>query len=204
MGSTRLPGKVLADIAGRPMLEWVLTRVARSSSVDEVVLATTTLSQDDALQALAGELGVRVVRGDALDVLSRYVLAVGETGADVVVRVTSDCPFIDPGLTTTVVSTLIDADPPIDYVSNALPPRSFPRGLDVEAVTSHALLEADRLDSILGPASTSRRSSPSRTGSGSPPWRMKRISPPCAGRWTPTPTSMWSDGWRTTSTAGTR
>jgi spore coat polysaccharide biosynthesis protein SpsF (cytidylyltransferase family) len=150
MGSTRLPGKVLADVAGRPMLQWVVTRVGRSSSVDEVVVATTTLAQDDILQGLGDELGVRVVRGDALDVLSRYTLAVGETGADVVVRVTSDCPFIDPDLTTTVVTTLVGSEPPIDYVSNALPPRSYPRGLDVEAVTSSALLEADRLDTDPG------------------------------------------------------
>ena len=150
MGSTRLPGKVLAEISGRPMLQWVVTRVRRSSLVDEVVVATTTLAQDDVLIDLGEAMEVRVVRGKSLDVLSRYVLAARETDADVVVRVTSDCPFIDPDLTTTVVSTLVGADRPIAYVSNTLPPRSFPRGLDVEAVTRSALLEGDRLDADPG------------------------------------------------------
>ncbi len=150
MGSTRLPGKVLADIAGRPMLEWVVTRVGRATAVDEVVVATTTLGQDDVLVERARDLGVRAVRGDADDVLSRYVAATRETEADIVVRVTSDCPFIDPDLTSRVVARLRDADPGVDYVSDALPPRTFPRGLDVEAVTIRALLEADRLDSDPG------------------------------------------------------
>jgi spore coat polysaccharide biosynthesis protein SpsF (cytidylyltransferase family) len=146
MGSTRLPGKVLAEIAGRSMLQWVVSRVGRADAVDEVVVATTTLAQDDVLEEVAGRMGVRVVRGDASDVLSRYAAAARATHADVIVRVTSDCPFIDPDLTTTVVDSLLRSDPPVDYVSNALPPRTFPRGLDAEAMTRVALLEADGRD----------------------------------------------------------
>jgi spore coat polysaccharide biosynthesis protein SpsF (cytidylyltransferase family) len=147
MGSTRLPGKVLADIAGRSMLEWVLTRVARAAGVNEVVVATTTLTEDNVVQESGDQLGVRVVRADPFDVLGRYVVAAREAEADVVVRVTADCPFIDPELITSVVERVLGAGPPIDYVSNTIEPRTFPRGLDVEAMTRRALLEADRLDS---------------------------------------------------------
>ena len=145
-GSTRLPGKVLLDIAGVPMLDRVIRRLARSERLDAVVVATSTLPGDDAIVARCEVLRVPVVRGDALDVLSRYALAAREAEADVVVRVTSDCPFIDPVVVSTVVAALVDADPPADYASNTLAPRTFPRGLDVEAFTAAALYEADRDD----------------------------------------------------------
>jgi len=146
MGSTRLPGKVLTDIAGRTMLDRVLTRLERSVRVDEVVVATSTLAPDDAIVAAGAELGFRVVRGDALDVLSRYAVAARASEADVVVRVTSDCPFIDPDVVSSVVGALVDAPEPVDYAANTLEPRSYPRGLDCEVMTVAALLEADRLD----------------------------------------------------------
>lgn len=145
MGSTRLPGKVLALIAGRTMLDRVVTRVGRSVAVDDVIVATSTLAQDDAIVEHCQTLGVRVERGDPLDVLTRYAHVVRNTEADVVVRITGDCPFIDPSLVSIVVASLLETDG-ADYAANVLEPRTFPRGLDVEAMTASALLEADALD----------------------------------------------------------
>jgi spore coat polysaccharide biosynthesis protein SpsF (cytidylyltransferase family) len=146
MGSTRLPGKVLADIAGHTMLERVVRRLGRCDRLDEVVVATSTLAQDDAIVDACDRLGVQVVRGDPLDVLGRYALAARATDADIVVRVTSDCPFIDPDVVSAVVAALVDAEPSVDYASNTMTPRTFPRGLDVEAFTAAALFDADRHD----------------------------------------------------------
>lgn len=150
MGSTRLPGKVLADIAGRTMLDRVVTRLCRTPGIDEVVVATSDLPQDVRIVEHGDQLGVRVVCGDPLDVLSRYALAARATAAGVVVRATADCPFIDPELTATVIDALTNANGAVDYASNAIEPRTYPRGLDVEVMTATALLEADELDRDLG------------------------------------------------------
>src|SRR5262245_9344466 len=96
MTSTRLPGKVLMDVAGRPMLERQLQRLMRCSRVDDVVLAVTTNPDDEPLLTLARRLGVRWFRGSEHDVLSRCRGAAREADADLVVRVTADCPLIDP------------------------------------------------------------------------------------------------------------
>jgi spore coat polysaccharide biosynthesis protein SpsF len=133
MTSTRLPGKVLADLEGRPVLERELRRLARSG-VDEVVVATTENLEDDPVVELASACSVRCVRGSEHDVLSRYVLAAHATGADVIVRVTADCPLLDPEVVDRVLGALGDAD----YASNVLE-RTFPRGLDVEALSRGAL-----------------------------------------------------------------
>lgn len=146
MGSTRLPGKVLTAIAGRTMLDRVVTRLGRSAAVEEVIVATSTLVQDDPIVAHCNTLGVRVERGDPLDVLARFARVARAVDADVVVRITADCPFIDPFLVSAVVTALVDADPAADYAANVLDPRTYPRGLDAEAMTVAALLEADRLD----------------------------------------------------------
>src|SRR4051794_6292360 len=141
MTSTRLPGKVLADLAGKPMLERQLERLARCRHADEVVLATTTNADDDPIVALAERLGVGVHRGSEHDVLRRYAEAAEKFGADVIVRVTSDCPLIDPELTDAVIEALgSDAD----YASNALEP-GLPRGLDTEALWRDALERSDRM-----------------------------------------------------------
>src|SRR6185437_46531 len=98
-GSTRLPGKVLRDLGGRPVLAWVVAAAQRSGVCDDVVVATTTDPGDDAVDVLATALGATVVRGSVDDVLSRYVLAVdtaGATGHDGVIRLTADCPLLDP------------------------------------------------------------------------------------------------------------
>jgi spore coat polysaccharide biosynthesis protein SpsF (cytidylyltransferase family) len=146
MGSSRLPGKVLHDIAGHTMLERVVARLRQATSVDEVVIATSVLPQDDVLVEACETLGVRVGRGDPHDLLSRYARVAESCDADVVVRVTSDCPFVDPDVASAVVDLLVHADGDLDYAANTLEPRTFPRGLDVEAMTVDTLLDADRRD----------------------------------------------------------
>jgi len=143
MGSTRLPGKVLKELAGRPMIEHVLERAAAIEGVDQVVLATSDRAMDDPLvdqverQGLAG-----VFRGSEDDVLARYLGAAVAAGADAVVRVTADCPLLSPSVSARVVRALLESDAPCDYVSNTLT-RSYPRGLDTEAFSFAALAEAE-------------------------------------------------------------
>lgn len=142
MTSTRLPGKVLADLEGRPMLERQLARLARCEQADEIVVATTSNADDDPLVALAERAGVRWFRGSEHDVLARYLGAAREAGADVIARVTSDCPLIDPVETDAVISALLEH--PADYASNFLE-RHLPRGLDTEALWRDVLERVDRL-----------------------------------------------------------
>lgn len=139
MGSSRLPGKVLRLLAGRPMIDWVLTRAARAKSLDRVVLATSDHPRDDALVAHVRGLGFAVERGSETDVLARFAGAAQAQGAGVVVRITADCPLIDPGLIDAVVA--LRAQSGADYASNT-DPASFPDGLDVEVFTAAALARA--------------------------------------------------------------
>ena len=96
MGSTRFPGKMLAPLGGRPILEWVLLRASQSQLLSKVVLATTNLERDDELVRIAERVGIDVYRGSESDVLERFVLAAKKYGADPVVRICADNPFIDP------------------------------------------------------------------------------------------------------------
>lgn len=132
-GSTRLPGKVLADLDGVPLLRYMLERLA-GLPVDTLVVATSDLPQDDPVQDLAATAGASVVRGPERDVLARFALALDTHPADTVVRLTADCPLVDPQVVMSVVALLDQAD----YACNVLP-RTFPRGLDVEAFTGNAL-----------------------------------------------------------------
>lgn len=141
MGSERLPGKVLLDIAGETMLSRVVRRTARSQLIDEVVVATSTSPADDAVVSAGNALGVTVTRGSEEDVLGRYRDAASVVGADVIVRVSADSPFVDPEVCDLVLSRFMSADPPVDYASNKLEP-SFPLGLDVEAFSREALEQA--------------------------------------------------------------
>ena len=133
MGSSRLPGKALADIAGVPMLGRVVDRVKQAHTIGTVVVATTTKQRDDGLGAYAATLDVEVYRGDEDDVLDRYYQAATLHKLDVIVRITSDCPLIDPGLADRVIQPLLAPGSQVDYSANTLR-RTFPRGLDVEAV----------------------------------------------------------------------
>lgn len=141
-GSERLPGKVLKTLGGKPVVLHVLDRLRRTRLVDGLVLATTDRAQDDPLADLAREgEGVLVFRGSEDDVLERYALAAQAAAADIVVRVTSDCPLIDPRVVDAGVDLLLRSLPDCDYVSNTLE-RTFPRGLDTEVFTRAALERA--------------------------------------------------------------
>ena len=139
MGSTRLPGKALVDLAGEPMLARVVHRVQRASSVHEVMVATTVQPADDTIAQLCAVNGWPCTRGSQNDVLDRYYQAALASQADVVVRITSDCPLIEPEVIDQVVGALLAGQPAVDYASNVQPPRTFPRGLDTEAMRFDAL-----------------------------------------------------------------
>jgi len=149
MTSTRLPGKVLMDIAGRPALRLQLDRLAHSRELDEVVIATSTDPSDDAVADFAREHGVRLSRGPLHDVLERYRHAGEELGCDAVVRITGDCPLIDPVLVDRTVS--LYAEGGYDYVGLAtgagaarLDGGRFPTGFDAECFSTGALEKAWR------------------------------------------------------------
>ena len=148
MGSSRLPGKVMKDIAGQPMLARVYTRTSRAARVDQTLVATTLETADNPIAEYCDFSGIPFYRGSQFDVLDRYYQAALQAKADVVVRITADCPVIDPTLIDDVVNTLTgtgDGDPGFDFAANRLPPprhRTYPIGLDVEACTFRALKEA--------------------------------------------------------------
>ncbi|MBU4176052.1 MAG: glycosyltransferase family protein [Actinobacteria bacterium] len=142
LGSTRLPAKIMADIRGKPMLLWVLERVAEAKRIDNIVVATTTLDEDRAVANRAESWGFGVFRGSAEDVLSRYFGAAEQFKCCQVVRITSDCPLIDPQIADLVIGEHLDGG--YDYTSNTLDRRTYPRGLDVECFTFETLrLAAD-------------------------------------------------------------
>lgn len=143
MGSSRLPGKVLLDIAGKPMIQRVIERARRAQSLDTVIVATTIDASDNPIAAFAISMGVACTRGNLHDVLDRYYHAARTHNADIVVRITADCPAIDPALVDLTIQTLLDGG--YDFVANRLPPpfqRTFPIGLDVEVCTFAALQRA--------------------------------------------------------------
>ncbi len=139
-GSSRLPGKVLMELGGRPMLAFMLDRIS-GLPVDEVVVATSALARDDAVADIAAGAGIAVVRGSETDVLDRFATALAAHPADHVVRLTADCPLTDPEIVGSVIACHLERD--ADYTCNVLP-RSFPKGLDVEVARASALLTAAR------------------------------------------------------------
>ena len=139
MRSTRLPRKVLADLGGRSVLGRVLRRLQRSTFIDRVVVATSTHLADEAIGNECARYGVPVFRGDEEDVLDRFYSAAKAFGAEIVLRITSDCPLIDPDVTDRVIREFVDRQP--DYASNALQ-RTYPRGLDSEVMSFAALERA--------------------------------------------------------------
>lgn len=141
MTSTRLPGKVLLPIAGRPMLSYQLERLRRARRADRIVIATTCNATDDPIVDLCAAEGVDCTRGSENDVLSRYFEAASRFGADTVVRVTSDCPLIDPQLIDSAIDAYANEAGNCDYVSNMIEP-SWPYGMAVEVFSARALAEA--------------------------------------------------------------
>ena len=165
MSSSRLPGKILADIGGQPMLRRVFTRTSRAQTLDDVIFATTTDASDDPVAEYCDFLGIPFTRGSLYDVLDRYYQTASQAKADVVVRITADCPVIDPALIDEAVKAIwgrfegmpnpLDSlNRPLlpdelvfaaDFVCNRLPPpwhRTYPIGLDVEVCTFAALKKA--------------------------------------------------------------
>jgi len=139
MGSTRLPGKVLKDLSGQSMLARVIARVRAARLIDEVLVATTNLPQDDVIVSECRRCGVAVSRGDQQDVLDRYFRAADLVKADIIVRITADCPLIDPQVTDKTIRAFLDKNP--DYASNVVE-RTYPRGLDTEVMSLGALTRA--------------------------------------------------------------
>ena len=142
--STRLPRKVLADLAGRPLLAQQLRRLKRCRCADDIVVATTANADDDAIVDIANAENVRWFRGDEHDVLGRYRGAAAEARADVVVRITADCPLIDAEVTDRVIERLVGNPALFDYASNVLR-RTYPQGLDAEALYADTLARVDRM-----------------------------------------------------------
>ncbi len=142
MGSSRLPGKVLADLAGEPTLTRVVNRTRRAETLDTVIVATTTEPGDDPLVDLCAASGTACFRGSEADVLDRYYQTALEHELDLVVRITSDCPLIEPAIIDLVVLRYLEQADAFDYVSNIVPDRTFPRGLDTEVMSIEALSRA--------------------------------------------------------------
>ncbi len=145
MGSKRLPGKVLLDLGGEPMLVRVVERSRRARALNSVVVATTTEPGDDPIAALCAGRGYACYRGASRDVLDRYYRAAQEHGAGVIVRITADCPLIDPDLIDETIRAFRLSG--VDFAANRLPPpwkRTYPIGLDTEVCSFEALEHAWR------------------------------------------------------------
>jgi spore coat polysaccharide biosynthesis protein SpsF len=145
MASSRLPGKVLADLGGQPVLAWVVRRATRTQGIDQVVVATSIAAGDDAVAAFCKEQDYACSRGSLYDVLDRFRQAAHEYDAGVIVRLTGDCPLIDPGMLADNLRTFLKSSPPLDFAANRLPgERTIPIGLDAEFCTRAALETAWR------------------------------------------------------------
>jgi spore coat polysaccharide biosynthesis protein SpsF len=142
LSSTRLPGKVLIAIAGRPMLAHVAERVRACRRIEDVWLATSDDASDDPLVEAAHGLSLPVARGPLEDVLERYRLTAAAARAEAVVRITCDCPLLDPEVTDRLIERFLSDG--ADYASTSLPRNTWPRGLDSEVMTVAALERAAR------------------------------------------------------------
>jgi len=141
MGSGRLPGKVMKEVCDKTLIEHLIIRLRRVKQSDQIVIATTTKEQDDQIVDLCKRLGVSFYRGSGEDVLSRYYEAALQYKGDLIVRVTSDCPLIDPDIIDKAITFYIENYGEIDYVSNCLN-RTYPKGMDVEVFPFLILKEA--------------------------------------------------------------
>ena len=136
MSSTRLPGKISMDIDGKSMLERVVNRLKRAKLIDDIVIATTINREDDKTVELASKIEVAIYRGSEEDVLDRYYQAAKENGAEHIVRITADCPLIDPDIVDRVMEKHLSTE--ADYTANIIK-RTFSRGFDVEVFKFDAL-----------------------------------------------------------------
>jgi len=142
MTSTRLPGKILKEVLGKQLLQYEIERLQRITSLDGLVVATTTNGDDDPVVELCDRLCIATYRGSELDVLSRFCEAAERFQADAVVRFTADCPLIDPQISNSVIRYYLEHLGEVDYCSVDV--STYPRGLDTEVCSFEALREADR------------------------------------------------------------
>ena len=144
MASTRLPGKVLREVAGVPLLGHLISRLQTCRTLDDIVVASTTSAIDDAIDEYCGALGVTVFRGDENDVMGRVLAAAASCEADIVVETTGDNPLLDPEIVDLHVETFLSNN--VDYVSNVVVP-SFPDGMDVQVFSLETLRRSEALTS---------------------------------------------------------
>lgn len=139
MGSTRLPGKILKTVMGKPLLWYMFNRLHYSHTIDLSVLATSTSPQDNVIEDFAQKYNINLFRGSEQDVLDRYYKAATRYKADIIIRLTGDCPLIDPKIIDKVVNYFLENTEQVDYVQTAL---SFPDGVDTEVFSYEALEKA--------------------------------------------------------------
>jgi glutamate-1-semialdehyde 2,1-aminomutase len=140
MGSTRLPGKVLKSIVGKPMIELLLTRLSQSSELDAIIVATSDASQNDQLQSIVETLGYQCTRGSEKDVLGRFYASAKSVDADVIVRITGDCPLVDSSLVDQCIQGFKQSQ--VDYFSN-IDPATYPDGMDIEVMSFTSIERAN-------------------------------------------------------------
>lgn len=140
LSSTRLPGKVLMPLAGAPMILRQIERIRRAAKVDRLVVATSDQASDDPFARVLSQAGVEVFRGPLDDVLARFIGVLDAFRADHVVRLTGDCPLIDPELIDATIALHLETA--ADYTQNRLVDKGFPKGQDVEVITARALRRA--------------------------------------------------------------
>ncbi len=143
MGSTRLPGKTMKHVIGRPLLSFAIERLQRTTQCDEILVATTRNPKDQKIIDFCRNEHIYFYVGDEDDVLDRYYQAAKTSGAEAIVRVTGDCPLTDPKVVDHIVSIFHENYPKYDYVSNVID-RTYPRGLDVEVFSMRCLEEMKR------------------------------------------------------------
>jgi glutamate-1-semialdehyde 2,1-aminomutase len=140
MGSTRLPGKVLRAIVGKPMIELLLARLSQSSELNEIIVAASEEVQNDKLQSVVESLGYRCTRGSEKNVLNRFYESAKSVGADVIVRITGDCPLVDSTLVDECIKSYKNSN--VDYFSN-INPATYPDGLDIEVMSFESIERAN-------------------------------------------------------------
>ena len=141
IGSTRLPGKCLKEVLGKPVLWLLCERLKFSKYIDEVIILTTEKEADDVIMDFCLKNEIRFFRGSESDVLDRYYQAAKKFNVDPIVRITSDCPLIDPQVSDSIIRYYLDESNKFDFVSNNHPP-TFPDGLDTEVFSFNALEKA--------------------------------------------------------------
>lgn len=139
MGSTRLPGKVAKKVKDKPMLTHLLERLKYTEELDQIIVATSKKEQDDRVAEIAEESGISCFRGSEHDVLLRYIAAARENNADVIVRITGDCPLIDPDTIDEIIKDFISSE--VEYMGHS----GYPRGLDTEVFYLKSLFKAEEM-----------------------------------------------------------